>query len=329
MVDSTLDGLVNGTVDGFDPVGYSAIPTPPEGFRSGFVGIVGRPNVGKSTLMNALVGQKVAITSPTAQTTRNRLRGILSTDQAQIIFVDTPGIHKPHHELGKILVKNARVAIASVDANLLVVDGSVEAGRGDQFVAELLAHSSGPVIVGVNKIDQQPEEPEAIAQLDASYQRLADTYGWPLVKFSALQETSLDTLLQTLVDQLDPGPYYYPPDLVTDQPERFIMGELIREQILLNTREEVPHSVAIAIDRVEEDTNITRILATIHVERDSQKGILIGKKGGMLKIIGSDARQGIQKLVMGQVYLELFVKVVPKWRQSRSRLEDFGYRVEE
>ena len=227
------------------------------------------------------------------------------------------------------MVKNARVAIASVDANLLVVDGSVEAGRGDQFVAELLAHSSGPVIVGVNKIDQQPEEPEAIAQLDASYQRLADTYGWPLVKFSALQETSLDTLLQTLVDQLDPGPYYYPPDLVTDQPERFIMGELIREQILLNTREEVPHSVAIAIDRVEEDTNITRILATIHVERDSQKGILIGKKGGMLKIIGSDARQGIQKLVMGQVYLELFVKVVPKWRQSRSRLEDFGYRVEE
>ena len=329
MVDGTLDGPVNGTLDGFDPAGYSVIPTPPEGFRSGFVGIVGRPNVGKSTLMNALVGQKVAITSPTAQTTRNRLRGILSTDQAQIIFVDTPGIHKPHHELGKILVKNARVAIASVDANLLVVDGSVEAGRGDQFVAELLAHSSGPVIVGVNKIDQQPEEPEAIAQLDASYQRLADTYGWPLVKFSALQETSLDTLLQTLVDQLDPGPYYYPPDLVTDQPERFIMGELIREQILLNTREEVPHSVAIAIDRVEEDTNITRILATIHVERDSQKGILIGKKGGMLKIIGSDARQGIQKLVMGQVYLELFVKVVPKWRQSRSRLEDFGYRVEE
>jgi GTP-binding protein Era len=149
------------------------------------------------------------------------------------------------------------------------------------------------------------------------------------VKFSALHETSLDTLLAMLIDQLDCGPYYYPPDLVTDQPERFIMGELIREQILLNTREEVPHSVAIAVDRVEEDTNITRILATIHVERDSQKGILIGKKGSMLKVIGSDARQQIQKLVMGQVYLELFVKVVPKWRQSRGRLEDFGYRVEE
>ncbi|PSN75761.1 GTPase Era, partial [filamentous cyanobacterium CCP4] len=278
---------------------------------------------------NALVGQKVAITSPTAQTTRNRLRGILTNDQAQIIFVDTPGIHKPHHELGKILVKNARMAIDSVDATLFVVDGSAEAGRGDQFVAELLAHSSGPVILGMNKVDQQPEEDDAIAPLDASYQALADNHGWPLVKFSALHETSLDTLLATLIDQLDPGPYYYPPDLVTDQPERFIMGELIREQILLNTREEVPHSVAIAVDRVEEDTNITRILATIHVERESQKGILIGKKGSMLKVIGSDARQQIQKLVMGQVYLELFVKVVPKWRQSRSRLEDFGYRVEE
>ena len=299
----------------------------PENFKSGFIAIVGKPNVGKSTLMNALVGQKVAITSPTAQTTRNRLRGILSNDQAQIIFVDTPGIHKPHHELGKILVKTARMAIDAVDTTLFVVDGIVAAGRGDEFVASLLAPSAVPVILGLNKIDQQPaQEAEAI---DASYQSMADTHGWPLVKFSALQEQQLDTLLQTLIDRLDPGPYYYPPDLVTDQPERFIMGELIREQILLHTREEVPHSVAIAIDRVEEDTHITRILATIHVERDSQKGILIGKRGSMLKTIGSEARQQIQKLVMGQVYLELFVKVVPKWRQSRRCLEDFGYRMED
>ncbi|MGF1570138.1 MAG: GTPase Era [Nodosilinea sp.] len=313
-------------VNTLDPLSFNTIPTPPEGFRSGFVGIVGRPNVGKSTLMNALIGQKVAITSPVAQTTRNRLRGILSTEQAQIIFVDTPGIHKPHHELGKILVKNARVAIDSVDVTLLVVDGSTAAGRGDQFVAELLAHSKTPVILGVNKIDQQPEES---ASLNATYQAMAEAHGWPLVKFSALDETHLDTLLQRLIERLEPGPYYYPPDLITDQPERFIMGELIREQILLNTREEIPHSVAIAIDRVEEDTTITRILATIHVERDSQKGILIGKQGSMLKTIGSAARQNIQKLVMGQVYLELFVKVVPQWRQSRSRLEDFGYRVED
>jgi GTP-binding protein Era len=313
-------------VDTFDPSVFSTIPTPPEGFRSGFVGIVGRPNVGKSTLMNMLIGQKVAITSPVAQTTRNRLRGILSTEQAQIIFVDTPGIHKPHHELGKILVKNARVAIDSVDVTLFVVDGAVPAGRGDQFIAELLSKSEVPVILGLNKIDQQSEN---AADIDASYQAMADAQGWPMVKFSALTGANLDALLQKLIDNLEPGPYYYPPDLVTDQPERFIMGELIREQILAHTREEVPHSVAIAIERVEEDTHITRILATIHVERDSQKGILIGKKGSMLKTIGSAAREQIQKLVMGQVYLELFVKVVPKWRQSRSRLEDFGYRVEE
>jgi GTPase len=314
-------------VDTFDSIGYSAIPTPPEGFKSGFVGIVGRPNVGKSTLMNALIGQKVAITSPVAQTTRNRLRGILSNEQAQIIFVDTPGIHKPHHELGKILVKNAQMAINSVDVTLFVVDGAVPAGRGDQFIVDLLEKSQVPVILGINKIDQQPEaDADAI---DTSYQTMATTQGWPLVKFSALTEANLDALLQSLIFNLEPGPYYYPPDLVTDQPERFIMGELIREQILTHTREEVPHSVAIAIDRVEEDTTITRILATIHVERDSQKGILIGKKGSMLKTIGSAAREQIQKLVMGQVYLELFVKVVPKWRQSRSRLEDFGYRVED
>jgi GTP-binding protein Era len=192
---------------------------------------------------------------------------------------------------------------------------------------ELLAKSQVPVILGMNKIDQQPEaDADAI---EASYQTLADAHGWPLVKFSALTEANLDGVLQALIDNLEPGPYYYPPDLVTDQPERFIMGELIREQILTHTREEVPHSVAIAIDRVEEDAKITRILATIHVERDSQKGILIGKKGSMLKTIGTAAREQIQKLVMGQVYLEMFVKVVPKWRQSRSRLEDFGYRLEE
>jgi len=214
-----------------------------------------------------------------------------------------------------------------VDVTLFVVDGAVPAGRGDQFIVELLAKSQVPVVLGMNKIDQQPEADAAA--IEASYQTLANAHGWPLVKFSALTEANLDGLLQALIHKLEPGPYYYPPDLVTDQPERFIMGELIREQILAHTREEVPHSVAIAIDRVEEDAKITRILATIHVERDSQKGILIGKKGSMLKTIGTAAREQIQKLVMGQVYLEMFVKVVPKWRQSRSRLEDFGYRLEE
>ena len=302
------------------------IPDAPEGFKSGFVGIVGRPNVGKSTLMNQLVGQKIAITSPVAQTTRNRLRGILTTPEAQLIFVDTPGIHKPHHELGKILVKNAQKAINSVDVVLFVVDGSVEAGGGDRFIAELLEGSQTPVIVGLNKSDRQPPDCQ---QIDHSYAQLAQPNNWPIAKFSALTAAGLEALQNLLIEHLELGPYYYPPDLVTDQPERFIMGELIREQILLLTRQEVPHSVAIAIEQVEETPTITRIFAAINVERDSQKGILIGKKGSMLKAIGTAARQQIQKLIAGEVYLKLFVKVQPKWRQSRMRLAEFGYRLED
>jgi GTPase len=304
------------------------IPTAASDFRSGFISIVGRPNVGKSTLMNYLVGQKIAITSPIAQTTRNRLQGILTTPQAQMIFVDTPGIHKPHHELGKVLVQNARVAIGSVDVVLFVVEATAAAGRGDAFVADLVAKSNRPVVLGINKIDQLSESGRKAAEVKASYEALAAEHDWAVVKFSALTGDGLDTLQQQLVARLEPGPYYYPPDLVTDQPERFIMGELIREQVLLHTREEVPHSVAIAIDKVEEDERITRILATINVERKSQKGILIGKGGLMMKAISTAAREQMQKLVAGQVYLEIFVRVQDRWRQSRSQLAEFGYRVE-
>lgn len=324
---------------------FSAIPPAPDGFRSGFVALIGRPNVGKSTLMNYLVGQKVAITSPIAQTTRNRLRGILTTSEAQYIFVDTPGIHKPQHQLGEVLVKNARSAIQLVDLVLFIVDGSVPAGRGDEFIAHLLHQSKTPVILGLNKIDLQT--PEQSDRLRSSYIALSQAENqsknqppnqpenqsektpWPVVEFSAVNGEGTAPLLEKLAAQLEPGPYYYPPDLVTDQPERFIMGELIREQILCHTREEVPHSVAIAIDFVEESPKITRVAATIHVERDSQKGILIGKSGQMLKTIGSAARLQMQKLIEGQIYLELFVKVQPKWRQSRHRLEELGYRLEE
>ena len=301
------------------------VPAAPAGYKSGFVGIVGRPNVGKSTLMNQLVGQKIAITSPVSQTTRNRLRGILTTPEAQIIFVDTPGIHKPHHELGKVLVQNARTAIKSVDVVLFVVDGSVESGGGDRYIVEILSNIGIPVIFGMNKLDEQPSD---CVLIDRTYEQIINPE-WPVVKFSALTGEGVESLQQLLIEHLEVGPYYYPPDLVTDQPERFIMGELIREQILLLTREEVPHSVAIAIDIVQEEAKITRILATIHVERDSQKGILIGKSGSMLKSIGSAAREQIQKLIEGKVYLELFVKVQPKWRQSRTRLAELGYRVEE
>lgn len=310
----------------FTDFGGVMIPEAPDGFKSGFIGIIGRTNVGKSTLMNELVGQKIAITSPVSQTTRNRLKGILTTETAQLIFVDTPGIHKPHHQLGEVLVKNAKIAIDSVDVILFVVDGTVACGPGDRYVAELLINTQTPVILGINKIDQQPEDAQTI---DDSYLQLADAYQWQSVKFSAKTGAELLQLQDLLISHLEPGPFYYPPDLVTDQPERFIMGELIREQILLLTRQEVPHSVAIAIDLVEEAPKITRVLATIHVERDSQKGILIGKGGTMLKAIGSEARQQIQKLIAGKVYLELFVKVQPKWRHSRVRLAELGYRVEE
>jgi GTPase len=307
-------------------LGEVTVPQAPPEFKSGFIGIIGRPNVGKSTLMNQLVGQKIAITSPVAQTTRNRLRGILTTPEAQLIFVDTPGIHKPHHQLGEVLVRNAKIAIESVDVVLFVVDGSTSCGTGDRYIADLLIKSETPVILGVNKSDQQPKDSQII---DDSYSELAQSFKWQTVKFSAKTGTGLPELQHLLIEDLEIGPFYYPPDLVTDQPERFIMGELIREQILLLTREEVPHSVAIAIDKVEETPAITRILATINVERDSQKGILIGKGGAMLKAIGSAAREQIQKLIAGKVYLELFVKVQPKWRQSRVSLAELGYRVEE
>lgn len=323
QVESQVSNIDNNI---FTDFGGVMIPQAPAGFKSGFIGIIGRPNVGKSTLMNELVGQKIAITSPIAQTTRNRLRGILTTETAQLIFVDTPGIHKPHHQLGEVLVKNAKIAIESVDVVLFVVDGTVACGAGDRYVAELLTHSQTPVILGINKIDQQPEDAQKINE---SYIQLANTYQWETAKFSAKTGAELLQLQDLLISHLEPGPFYYPPDLVTDQPERFIMGELIREQILLLTRQEVPHSVAIAIDLVEETPKITRVLATIHVERDSQKGILIGKGGTMLKSVGSAAREQIQKLIAGKVYLEIFVKVQPKWRHSRVRLAELGYRVEE
>ncbi|MGH8000852.1 MAG: GTPase Era [Brasilonema sp.] len=322
----TVEQRVNSSQnDIFSLSGEVVIPQAPPEYKSGFVGIIGRPNVGKSTLMNQLVGQKIAITSPVAQTTRNRLRGILTTSEAQLIFVDTPGIHKPHHQLGEVLVQNAKIAIESVDVILFVVDASTACGTGDRYIADLLNKSPIPVILGLNKIDGQPSDFQAI---DDSYTQLAKLHQWQTKKFSAKTSVGLPELQQLLIQQLELGPLYYPPDLVTDQPERFIMGELIREQILLLTREEVPHSVAVSIDMVEETPVITRVLATVHVERDSQKGILIGKGGTMLKAIGSAARQQIQKLIAGKVYLELFVKVQPKWRQSRIRLAEFGYRVE-
>jgi GTPase len=304
------------------------LPSAAPDFKSGFVALIGRPNVGKSTLLNALVGQKIAITSPIAQTTRHRLQGILTIPQAQLVLVDTPGIHKPHHLLGETLVKNAVGAISAVDLVIWVVDASVPLGKGDRFVAEAIHQAGTPAIAGLNKIDRFVPGSEQNLINYASYDAIATTYRWPVCQFSALTRAGLDDLQQMCCDLLPLGPYYYPPDLVTDQPERFIMGELIREQILLLTREEVPHSVAVSIDRVDEQPKITAVLATIYVERDSQKGILIGKKGQMLKEIGTKAREQMQKMILGKVHLELFVKVQPKWRSSRGQIQDLGYSMQ-
>ena len=348
-------GELGGRVISLESLGSS-----PPGFRSGFVALIGRPNVGKSTLLNQLVGEKVAITSPVAQTTRNRLRGILTTPTAQLVFVDTPGIHKPHHLLGERLVQSARGAIGEVDVVVLLVDGSELAGRGDGFIVELLRTCRVPVHVALNKHDLVPEG-KAWA-LEASYRDLvASVLGsrqrgdgssqgedpgtgdcpsqgegpdpwqgapkpWPLHPISALSGAGTEALLAAVAADLPLGPHLYPADAVSDQPEQLLLAELIREQVLSHTREEIPHSVAVSIDRIVEDGPRTAILATVLVERSSQKGILIGKGGSMLKAIGSGARQQMVKLIEGPVYLELFVKVVPNWRRNPARLAELGYR---
>jgi GTP-binding protein Era len=318
------------------PLATSLPVSSPAGFRSGFVALIGRPNVGKSTLLNRLVGEKVAITSPVAQTTRNRLRAILTTSTAQLVLLDTPGIHKPHHLLGERLVQSARGAIGEVDVVLLLVDGSEPAGRGDDFIVELLRQARAPVHLALNKHDRvEPERAEALIE---SYQELLAGRGdfatpekrpplaWPLHPVSALTGAGTDALVEALAAELPLGPHLYPADAISDQPEQLLLAELIREQVLHHTREEVPHSVAVSIDRVVDDGPRTAVLATVMVERSSQKGILIGKGGAMLKTIGSGARQQMQKVFEGPVYLELFVKVVPNWRRNPARLAELGYR---
>ena len=301
----------------------------PQGFRSGFVALIGRPNVGKSTLVNQLIGDKIAITSPVAQTTRNRLRAILTTDDAQLILVDTPGIHKPHHLLGERLVRSARSAIGEVDQVLLLLEGNEAPGRGDAFIVQLLRQQPLPVQVLLNKWDLVPLEQKDAA--DAAYRELLGETDWPVHRCSALSGDGCPELVKAISSLMPEGPQLYPSDMVSDQPERLLMGELIREQVLLNTREEVPHSVAVSIDRVEEipakgkGNGRTAVLATVLVERKSQKGILIGKGGSMLKTIGQGARLQMQTLIDGPVYLELFVKVVPDWRSKPARLAELGY----
>lgn len=315
---------------------WMTLPPANPDFRSGFIALVGRPNVGKSTLLNRLVGQKVAITSPVAQTTRRRLRGILTLPEAQLIFVDTPGIHKPHHLLGERLVKSARESLGEVDLVVLLMNGAVEAGRGDAYIVNLLRESRSPVHVVLNHWDLV--EPSQADQQIRSYRQLLsaadDTVGvdWPMHPVSALTGLGTDDLLQALIADLPTGPCLYPPETISDQSEEALLGELIREQVLHQTREEVPHSVAVQIERVVEDPrpgakagHRLAVLATVLVERQSQKGILIGRGGQMLRTIGTGARQQMESLLHCPVYLELFVKVVPNWRRSAAKLSELGY----
>ena len=298
----------------------------PPGHRSGFVAVVGRPNVGKSTLMNQLLGHKVAIVSPRPQTTRTCIRGILTRPDAQIIFVDTPGLHKPLHKLGEVMVAAAASAIPDADVVLFVVDVSVMPTEEDQMIARMIRQrTSHPVILVLNKMDLLP--PERVKPHTEAYWALVpDHAGWMMT--IATEAVNLDKLLDMVIAHLPEGPRYYPGDLITDQTEREIAAELIREQVLRFTREEVPHSVAVVVEEYKErETGGVYIAATIYVEKESQKGILIGAGGQMLRRIGTAAREEIERMVGGKVYLDLWVKVSKNWRRDLQRVRRMGYKL--
>ncbi len=292
--------------------------------RAGFVSVLGRPNVGKSTLLNAYLGQKVSIVSPKPQTTRRRLLGILTLDQTQVIFVDTPGIHVPRHKLGEVMVRTAVEAIPDADVLLWLVDASRSLGEEDRQVAQLLIERGQdiPLILGLNKSDLVTlDERPALAR---AYLELIQPQEWLFV--SATKGENREALLQAIIACLPVAPRYYPEEQVTDQTERAIAGELIREQVLLHTYQEVPHSVEVSVDEFKvRSKDLTYIHATIIVERSTQKGILLGKGGGMIKAISQAARQQIEQLLDTRVYLELWVKVRPKWRQNANELARLGY----
>lgn len=292
-------------------------------FKSGFVAIVGRPNVGKSTFMNYVLGQKIAIMSDKAQTTRNKIQGVYTKDDAQIVFLDTPGIHKPKHELGEFMVKSAYSALKEVDSVLFMVNVSEKRGPGDDFIIEKLKGIKTPIFLVLNKIDLVT--PEVLLERVESYKDALDFAG--VFPISVLQGNNVNELMEGLINALPEGPQYYPADQITDHPEYFVVSELIREKILQLTQEEIPHSVAVTVDKMQKDEfDKVHVYANIIVERKSQKGIIIGKGGRLLKEIGTRARRDIQQLLGNKVYLELWVKVEKDWRKRKSNLQEYGYR---
>lgn len=293
-------------------------------YKSGFVTLIGRPNVGKSTLMNRLIGQKIAITSNKPQTTRNRIQTVYTCDEGQIIFLDTPGIHKAKNKLGEYMVSVAERTLKEVDVILWLVEPSTFIGAGEQHIAEQLRSVKTPVFLVINKIDTV--EKAEILKFIAAYKDIVDFA--EIIPVSALKGENTDDLLQAMMKYLPTGPQYYDGDTITDQPERQIVAEMIREKALRNLSDEIPHGIAVAIDRMHERPNgsIIDIDATIVCERNSHKGIIIGKQGAMLKKIGSQARADMEALLDCKVNLKLWVKVKKDWRDSDFLIKNFGYR---
>lgn len=292
--------------------------------KSGFVTIIGRPNVGKSTLLNQILGQKIVIATDKAQTTRKRIKGILTEPQGQIVFVDTPGIHRPLNKLGEFLMDETKFAVPEADLILFLVDGSEPAGKGDKWIVEnILKDIKIPIILVLNKVDKIKNQ-QKIEENLMSYKLLFNE-NTPIVRISAKTGRNKDTLLSNIFKKLPEGELLYPEDVVTEENMRSISEEIIREKILINTQDEIPHSVAITIDKYEEKEDIDRIYATIYCEQKSQKGILIGKGGSLLKKIGTEARIEIESIVEKKVFLALEVKVEKDWRKKEKFLKNFGY----
>ena len=290
--------------------------------KSGFIALVGRPNVGKSTLLNAIIGKKVAITSDKPQTTRNIIQGIRTDEDSQMVFVDTPGIHKPKNKLGKILNKQAYFSVNDVDVILFLVDITESLGKGDMFVIDVLKNVRVPVILVINKIDKLPKE-EILKKID-EYKAL---YNFDeIIPVSARKKDNVDRLIAVLKTKLTDNIKYYDAEIYTDKPINFIVSELIREKILELTFEEVPHSVSVVTDLMEYNRDAVNIKATIVVDRENLKRILVGKNGSMIKEIGTRARMEIEPLLKKNVYLELFVKVIPKWRDREKFLNEIGFK---
>jgi len=291
-------------------------------FRSGFVAIVGRPNAGKSTLVNTLVGRKVSIVSPRPQTTRNRIQGILNREDAQIVLIDTPGLHRAENVLNRQMMDEAAQAVEGIDLLSLIVDASVEFGGGDKFSLEWVQRFHGPVFLLLNKIDRVAK-PRLLPLIDRYRRAFEFAEIFPISARSG--EGCLD-LVNGWLRYLPEAPPYFPPEQFTDQPERFLAAEIVREKAILATREEVPHAIAVLVDNFEEEPRLIKIRATVYVEREGQKGILIGKGGETMKKIGTQARQELESILGAHIFLELFVKVQPNWRQNPALVRQLDWR---